>query len=72
METYNDLCDLWPEDEHQALTKSEFETNLTSPTIIILDKVGAATVYFVDGGMFRDHNLSVAIRNGKISDVSLE
>lgn len=72
----NELMDaydnLWPEDEYEPLTKSEFGANLTSPQIIIRDKVGAASVYFDDAGMFRDHSLSVAITNGRIADVSLE
>ena len=64
---------LWPEDEHEALTISEFETRLTAPEIFIQDTIGAAAVYFDDDGMFRnDFLLSIAIANSKITDVSLE
>lgn len=69
MDSYNSLL---PEDEYEQMTKSEFEANLTSPKIIILDKIGAASVYFDDAGMFHDHSLNLAITNGKIADVSLE
>ena len=70
MDAYDSI---WPEDEHQPLSKLEFEANLTSPKIIILDHIGSAAVYFDDAGMFRDDfSLSIAIRNGKITDVSLE
>ena len=70
MDDYNSL---WPEEELEILTESEFESNLTSPKIIIRDKIGAAAVYFDDAGMFRDDfSLSVAITNGKITSTSLE
>jgi len=70
MDAYDSL---WPEDQHEKLTMSEFEANLTSPQIIIRDKIGAASVYFDDSGMFRDDfYLKVSITDGNIVDVSLE
>ena len=60
----------WAEDGEE-LSPVAFESNLTSPTILIYDEEGTASVYFQDSEMFGGHLIEIYITQGSILDAEI-
>ncbi len=69
----NKLLSLYNEvwTQGKLISSSDFESNLTSPEIVIYDEEGAATVYFADSGMFGGHSIVVSVSNGVIDNAEI-
>ncbi len=67
LQLYNEF---WAEDGEE-LSPVAFESNLTSPTILIYDEEGTASVYFQDSEMFGGHLIEIYITQGSILDAEI-
>jgi len=58
---YNDV---WLDDEIGQLDEQTFMQKLARPSVHVYDEIGAALVYFEDGGIFAGHSIEITIKSG--------
>ena len=58
---YNNV---WLDDEIGQLDEQTFMQKLARPSVHVYDEIGAALVYFDDGGIFAGHSIEITIKNG--------
>lgn len=58
---YNNV---WLDDEIGQLDEQAFMQKLARPSVHVYDEVGAALVYFEDGGIFAGHRIEITVRSG--------
>ena len=68
LDIYNDS---WREDDDPVLDEEGFCAQLTNPSIVLYDELGAAMIYFDDSGMFAGHSIQVSVDGGKIARASM-
>lgn len=61
LQLYNDV---WLDGGIGPLDEQTFAQKLTCPSVYICDEIGAAVVYFEDGGIFAGHTIEISIKSG--------
>jgi len=68
MDLYNNT---WLDDDIGTVDRASFMARLTNPSIHLYDELGAAVVYFEDGGLFAGHRIEVSINDGVPTDAGI-
>jgi hypothetical protein len=65
---YNDT---WCDEEIGTVDRAGFVQRLSDSAVCLNDELGAATVYFGDGGMFAGHWIEVTVEDGEPVDAGI-
>ena len=68
LDLYNNT---WLDEDIGTVDRASFMARLTTPSIHLYDEVGAAVVYFGDGGLFAGHRIEVSINGGVPTDAGI-
>lgn len=68
LELYNDV---WQDEDIGEIDQQGFIKKLVNPSLVLFDELGAANVYFGDGGLFAGHTIVVSIEKGKATSVDI-
>jgi hypothetical protein len=68
LDLYNDT---WVDEDIGEVDRTGFINRLTKPAVHLYDEIGAAYVYFEDGGLFAGHFIEISIDDGQPTDANL-
>lgn len=68
LDLYNNT---WRDDEIGTVDRASFMHKLSKPSIHLYDELGAAGVYFEDGGLFAGHRIEVSVNGGVPTDAGI-
>jgi hypothetical protein len=68
LDLYNDT---WVDEDIGEVDRAGFINRLTKPAVHLYDEIGAAVVYFEDGGLFAGHYIEISIDDGQPTDAHI-